>query len=158
MLFPALWAYHNSIKTTTEFTTFQLVYGLEAGLTIEFETPSLKLAIKLLPITSLEEEQFLFLARLDETLCDATLTSEIHKKRVKAHFDQNVNPRLYSKGDLALVYDQENDNLGASKFESIWHGPYIVKNSLAKGTYDLVDYDNIPLGKLKWTLLKKCYG
>ena len=55
MLFSALWAYRTSIKSATGFTPFQLVYGMEAMLPIEFEIPSLKLAVELLPDTSPEE-------------------------------------------------------------------------------------------------------
>jgi len=27
------------------------------------------------------------------------------------------------------------------KFEPLWHGPYVFKHSLQKGTYELVDYE-----------------
>jgi hypothetical protein len=67
MLFSALWAYRKSVKSATGFTPFQLVYGLEAILTIECEIPSLKLVVELLPKTSTEEECLLYLMRLDET-------------------------------------------------------------------------------------------
>ena len=59
MLFLALWAYQNSVKTSTGFTPFQLVCGLEVVLPIECEIPSLKLAIELLPTTSEKEKRFL---------------------------------------------------------------------------------------------------
>jgi len=75
------------------------------------------------------------------------LASEAYQKRVKDQYDQNVNPRTYSKGDLVLVYDQANEKLGTGKFESMWHGPYIIKCVLAKGAYELVNYDGLPLGK-----------
>ena len=55
-LFSALWAYRTSVKTTTSFTPFQLVYGLEADMPIGCEIPSLKLAIELLPNTYAEGE------------------------------------------------------------------------------------------------------
>jgi hypothetical protein len=55
MLFSALWAYQTSVKSSTRFTPFHLVYGLESILSIECEIPSLKLAVKLLPNTSTEE-------------------------------------------------------------------------------------------------------
>ena len=48
MLFSALWAYRTLAKTSTGFTPFQLVYGLEAVLRIECEILSLQLAIELL--------------------------------------------------------------------------------------------------------------
>eukprot|EP00253_Pinus_taeda_P016105 PITA_16105 len=66
MLFSALWAYRTSVKTSTGFTPFQLVYGLEAVLPIECEIPSLQIAIELLPATSEEEKHLLYLAQLDE--------------------------------------------------------------------------------------------
>ena len=76
MLFSALWAYRTSMKFATGFTPFQLVYGIEFILLIECEIPSLKLAVKLLPNTSTEEERLLYLMQLDETRRDATLFIE----------------------------------------------------------------------------------
>ena len=61
MLFSTLWAYRTFAKTATGFTPFQLVYGLEVVLPIEYKIPSLQLAIELLPATSEEEKNFLYL-------------------------------------------------------------------------------------------------
>jgi hypothetical protein len=58
-LFSALWDYCTSVKNTTRFTPFQLVYGIEFVLPIECEIPLLKLKVELLPHTSVEEERFL---------------------------------------------------------------------------------------------------
>ena len=80
MLFSALWAYRTSVKSSTGFTPFRLVYGMEAILSIECEIPYLKLAVELLP----KEEHLLYLMRLDETRRDATLVIEAQKKCVKA--------------------------------------------------------------------------
>jgi hypothetical protein len=41
----ALWAYRTTYKVTTRATPFSLVYGIEAILPIEFEIPSLFIAI-----------------------------------------------------------------------------------------------------------------
>jgi hypothetical protein len=84
MLFSALWAYQTFVKSAMGFTPFRLVYGVEAILPIECEIPSLKLVVKLLPNTSIEEERLLYLMRLDETRRDTTLVIEAQKKRVKA--------------------------------------------------------------------------
>ena len=64
---------------------------------------------------------------------------------MKAQYDQSFNPRIHSEGDLVLVYDQANDKLGTGKFKPMWNGPYIVKHVLAKGTYELNDYDRVSL-------------
>jgi hypothetical protein len=52
---------------------------------------------------------------------------------------------FFFEGDLVLLYEQDRDLLGASKFEAMWRGPYIFKCVLEKGAYELVDYDGIPL-------------
>lgn len=55
-LYSALWAYRIIVKTATGFSPFHLVYGLEVVLLVECKTPSLKLAIELLPNTTTKEE------------------------------------------------------------------------------------------------------
>lgn len=147
ILYSALWTYRTLVRNTTGFTPFQLVYGLEVVLPIQCEISSLKLAINLLPDTSEEEARFLELIHLDETYRDATLANEAHKKCIKAQYDKNVKPRVFSEGDLVLLYDQEFDKLGAGKFEPLWMGPYILKRVLTKGAYELVDYDGIPFSQ-----------
>ena len=125
----------------TSFTPFQLVYGLEAIFPIECENPSLKLAVQLFPETSTLEEWLVELEQLDETHRDVTTANEAHKHRVKVQYDKLVHPRVFSEGDLVLVYDQANDTLGAGKFVAMWHGSYIVKHVLSKGSYELQDYE-----------------
>lgn len=61
ILYASLWEYRTLVRNTTIFTPFHLVYGLEAIIPIECEIPSLKLAIELLPATSVEEEHLLHL-------------------------------------------------------------------------------------------------
>jgi len=104
-IFLALWTYRTSVKTTTGFTPFQLVYGLEAVLPIKCEITSLKIAIELLPNTTTEEERFLYLNQLNETRRDASFANEMHKKHVKAQYDKNVHPHSFEQGDLVLTYD-----------------------------------------------------
>ena len=83
-LFSSLWAYETSVKTTTGFTPFQLVYRLEVVLPIQCQISSLKLVVELLPNTSTEEERFLYLTNLNETRRDDSLANEVHNKCVKA--------------------------------------------------------------------------
>eukprot|EP00253_Pinus_taeda_P030694 PITA_30694 len=125
----------------------ELTANLEAVLPIQCEISSLKLAIDLLPDTFEEETHFLELIHLDETCRDAALANEVHKKCIKAQYDKNVKPHVFSEGDLVLLYDKESDKLGAGKFEPLWMGPCIVKRVLTKGAYELVDYDGIPLSQ-----------
>ena len=132
-LFSTLWAYRTIVKTSTGFTPFQLVYGLEETLLIECEIPSLNLTVELFLNTTIEEERFLYLNKLDETRHDATLANEAHKWWMKAQYHRTIQPRSFNEGYLVLTYDQKHDKLGAGKFESMWHGPYIINHILEKG-------------------------
>ena len=146
-LFSTLWAYRTTAMTTIGFTPFQLVYGLEAVLPIECEIPSLKLTVELLPNTTKEEQRLLYLSHLDEIRQDATLANKSHQKRIKKRYDRSMRPRLFSEGDLVLVYDQDKDTLGAGKFKPLWYGPYIVPKVLQQGAYKLVDYEGNRLAR-----------
>ena len=88
--------------------------------------------------------RLLNLIHLDETCREAQLAKEAYKRCIKAQYNKNVYPHIFSKGDLVLLYDQEVDVIGAGKFDPLWHGPYIVKRVPTKGAYELVDYDRIP--------------
>ena len=99
------------MKTTTDFTSSQLVYGLEVILPIQCQIPSLKLAIELLLDTSVEEERFLYLNNLDKARRDVALANEAHKKPVKAQYDKSFQPHAFNEGDLFLTYDQRYDKL-----------------------------------------------
>jgi hypothetical protein len=133
MLYSALWAYRTSVKTGTGFSPFQLVYRLEAVLPIECQISSLKLAVQLLPDTFPLEERLVYLEQLNEQRRDAALANEAHKHNVKCQYDRFVHPRILSKGDLVLVYDQDKDPLGVGKFKPMWFGPFIIKEVLKKG-------------------------
>jgi hypothetical protein len=96
-------------------------------MSIDCEIPSLKLVVELLPNTSTEEEHLLYLMQLDKTCHDSTLVIETRKKHAKSQYDKHVKPRVFSEGDLVLLYEHDHDLLGVCKFEPMWRGPYIVK-------------------------------
>ena len=126
---------------------------------IECHIPSLKLAVQLFPDTSPLEERLLYLEKLNEQCHDEALANEAHKNRVKCQYDRSVRPRVFSEGDLVLVYDQNKDPLGAGKFKPMWFEPFIVKEVLKKGAYHLVDFEGNVLAEPRNGLyLKKYYS
>ena len=141
MLFSALWDYRTSKKTITSFIPFRLVHGVERVLPIEFQIPSLHLAVELLPDTSPLEERLLQLEQTIEDRWAALQAIEAAKTQSKIQYDSHVHPRTFSEGDMVLVYDQPNDKLGKGKFESMWDGPYVIHCCLRKGAYTLIDFD-----------------
>ena len=74
---------------------------------------------------------------------------EVNKSRVKVQYDKSVCPRRFSEGDLVLLWDQAKEPLGEGKFNSMFHGPYLIKCVLEKGAYELVDYEATGLAELR---------
>ena len=82
---------------------------------------------------------------------------EVNKHCVKVQYDKSVCLRKFSKGDLVLLWDQYKESLGAGKFNPMWHGPYVVKRVLEKGSYELVDYEGTALVEPRNGLYLKRY-
>jgi hypothetical protein len=91
--------------------------------------------MELLPDTTPLEERLLYIEKLDEQRRDPTLANEAHKQHFKCQYDWSVRPRVFSEGDLVLVYDQDKDPLGAGKFKPMWFRLFIVKKVLEKVAY-----------------------
>ena len=112
-----------------------------------------------MPDTSPLEEQLVYLEQLNEQFHDAALANEANKHKVKCQYDRSIRPRIFSKGDLVLVYDQDKDPLGAGKFKPMWFRPFIIKEVLKKGAYHLVDFEGNALVEPRNGLyLKKYYS
>ena len=132
---------------------------MEAVTLVEWQIPSLKIAIHLLPDTTKLEERLLHLEHLDEQRRDALTANEAHKNRVKNQYDKSVKPRIFSEGELVLLWDQDKEPLGAGKFRSMWLRLYVVSNFLKKGAYELTDFKGSKLPEPRNGLyLKKYYA
>ena len=115
--------------------------------------------MELLPDTSPLEEHLVHLEQLDEQRRDALVALEVNKHRIKVQYDKSVLLRVFSEGELVLLWDQSKEPLGAGKFNPMWRGPYVVKCVLEKGAYELVDYEGTALAEPRNGLyLKKYYA
>ena len=89
---------------------------------------------------------------------DVLTSNQAHKNRVKSQYDKTVKPRVFSKGELVLLWDQDKEPLGVGEFKAMWLGPYVLK-LLSKGAYELVDFDGNKLPEPRNGLyLKKYYA
>ena len=109
MLYHALGAYRTVVKIATGFSPYQLVHGVESVLPVECEIPSLKLAMELLLETSTLKENLVHLEQLDEQRRDALVALEVNKHHIKVQYDKSVRPRVFSEGDLVLLWDQPKE-------------------------------------------------
>ena len=88
---------------------------------------------------------------------EASLNVEAHKKRVKSQYDKFVRPQVFSKGNMVLVYDQDNDEIGKGKFVPKWVGPLVVKTMLKMREYELVNCDGETLSDIRNGIYVKKY-
>jgi hypothetical protein len=145
------------VNTSTGFSPFQLVHGMELILSIECKIPSIKLEIELLPNTSNIEEFIMHLEHLDEKHKDASMAIEVNKLFFKVQYDKSIYPWKYTKGELVILYDPAKEPLGAGNFNPMWHDPYIVQHVLDKGSYKLKYYEGNMLDEPRNGLYLKSY-
>ena len=124
---------------------------------IECEILSLKIAIHVLPDTIELEERLVHIEHLDEQRRDALTANQAHKNRVKSQYDKTVKPRVFSEGELVLLWDQDKEPLGARKFKAMWLGPYVVSKVLKKGAYELIDFEGNKLSEPRNGIYMKKY-
>ncbi|MCO5549244.1 hypothetical protein L7F22_002711 [Adiantum nelumboides] len=103
-LHAALWAYRVSFKTALNVTPFNLVYGLDAILPIEFLLPTLRIARDLEWTRHELSERLEDLEKLDEQRLMAIAHIYAQKKKQKQFFDSHLLTKIFKKGDLVLVY------------------------------------------------------
>jgi hypothetical protein len=82
---------------------------------------------------------------------------EVKKICFKFQYDNYVCPRQYAEGELVLLYDQAKEPLGARTFKPMWHGPYVVRRVLEKGSYESEYYEGNMLVEPRNGLYLKIY-
>jgi hypothetical protein len=134
-LFGVLWAYRIVYKVTIGHTTFQLVYGQEAILSIELELPSLRIALhEILPLNDSLMDQYIQLEKLDEVCCCALQNIEVAQRQWKD--DSQLKPKLFKLKDIVLLCDSRfQKNLGMLKMR--WLGPFRVLEFFSNGSIQL---------------------
>ena len=105
------------------------------------------------------KQHLLNLESLDEDRRSSLQNNEATKKWSKATFDHHVNLQSFCEGDLVLAYDITHDTFDHDKFESLWHGPYIIQHCLTKGAYILASSEGLTLKEpVNGLYLKKFYA
>eukprot|EP00253_Pinus_taeda_P010386 PITA_10386 len=137
----ALWAYRITWKNTTGFSPYQLVYGKEALLPIEFQIQTYRLAVELgLDLTETQQQRIMELNQLDEHHQQAIEhTTLVQQQRMKWH-DRYIKIKKFHKGDWALLFDSKFKDFKA-KFTTHWLGPYEIEEIFDNGAVKIKTID-----------------
>ena len=96
----ALWAYRITWKNTTGFTPYQLVYGKEVMLPIEFQIHTYKMAADLgIDLNEAQQERIQQLNQLDEMRQQAEETAILMQKQRKQWHDAHIKNKQFKEGD-----------------------------------------------------------
>ena len=121
-------------KTAMCTTPFQLVYGLNTILPIEFLVPTLRVA-KDLQWTGHELlERINDLEKLDETRLLPIAGMYAEKRRRKHWHDQNIKTTHFKQGDLVLLYTLKKHKC---KLKKCGLGPFVVSELTTSGAVRL---------------------
>ncbi|MCO5610499.1 hypothetical protein L7F22_064738 [Adiantum nelumboides] len=133
-LHSALWTYKVAYKTSIDTTSFNMVYEIQAILSLEFIIPTLRVA-KNLEWTGHElSEQLEILEKLDETRLRAVASIYAQKKNMKSFFDQHVINKEFATGDYVLMYTLKQH---FKKLKKQGYGPYVIHDISSSGAINL---------------------
>lgn len=99
-----LWAYRTVHKTSVGTTPFNLVFGLDAILPIEFLIPTLRVSTQLEWMEHELSDRVDKLEKLDEDRRIAVMDIYAKKRRMKRWHDIHVKIKCFRQGYLVLLY------------------------------------------------------
>ena len=138
----ALMGYRTSVRTSTGYSPFALVYGTEAVVPIEVEIPSLRIVSEAkLSDSEWNSTRFEQLNLIEEKRLRAISHGQLYQARIARAFNKRVRPRTFKPGDLVLRKIRHILPDPRGKWVPNYKGPYIVKQAFSGGALILTDMD-----------------
>ena len=139
-LYDALWVDRTTKKRAIGLSPFEILYGTEPALPLPLELSALKLqnVIENYEFKDAVEKWMLYLTKLEEERDVALDKIWEHQSRVKRMFDKKAKQRVFQQGDLVLLWDKRREPKGVhGKFDSLWRGPFQIKEVCGKNSFIL---------------------
>lgn len=143
----ALWAYITTWRNTTRHTPYELVYGKQVLLPIEFQIQTYKTIVQLdLDLSEAQKQRMTQLNELDEIKEEAFQRTSLVQQQRSIWHDKYIKERKFQLGDWALLFDSKFKNF-QGKFQTHWLGPYEVENVFDNGAVRIrtIDEEKTPL-------------
>ena len=141
-----LWADRVSVRRSTGYAAFELVYGRDCLLPVEFSVESWCVVDWEEEVRTREDLLMARMRQLDErTLSELRAAENLRDNRLanKAYFDQTKNLRSEQLriGDLVLVHDTRHakDRSRSRKLEFSWFGPYRIREVVPNSSHYYLD-------------------
>ena len=148
-----LWADRITVRKSTGFSPFKLVYGRKCLLPIEIIFSTWQIMEAQTPRTT-QELSNLRVTQVTQSARERDMAIEnLKKSRLsnKAWFDRSKRLRpktaIIHENDLVLLHDTKLDNQYTDKLADQWGGPYRVQKILDGGAYVLEELDGAKLDR-----------
>eukprot|EP00253_Pinus_taeda_P025248 PITA_25248 len=137
----ALWAYRTTWRNTTGHSPYEIGYGKEVLLPIEFQVKTFKMAVQLgMDLSKAQRHRMMQLNELDEIRQEAIVrTNLVQYQRVKWH-DKYIKEKKFQEGDWALLFDSKFKDF-KGKFQTHWLGPYEIDKVFSNGVVRIKTID-----------------
>ncbi|XP_057818152.1 uncharacterized protein LOC131031129 [Cryptomeria japonica] len=132
-----------TIKKSTRFSPYELVYGKEA----RFPLNNLLLVYKFVTEKCLEEvifmgDRLMALAELHECRREAQEINLQRQQMVKPLHDRKACDISFINGEWVLKWNAKDQDKGKhGKFDALWLGPFIISEKGGEKSYYLQDID-----------------
>jgi hypothetical protein len=125
-----IWGLRTQVSSTTGFSPFFLVYGLEVVLPtdVAFGAPR----IQFYEEGEAEQTRRIDLDTVKEQRLAAVMRQARHDQQLRRCHDRNVRETSFDVGDLVLRRIQKID--GMHKLSAPWEGPFIVTEVISPST------------------------
>eukprot|EP00253_Pinus_taeda_P008357 PITA_08357 len=143
----ALWAYRTTWRNATGHSPYELVYGKEILLPIEFQVKTFKMAIQLgMDLSEAQKHRMEQLNELDEIGQEAILRTDLVQYQSAKWHDKYIKEKKFQEGDWALLFDSNFKDF-KGKFQTRWLGPYEIDKVFSNGAVRIktIDEFQIPL-------------
>ena len=138
----SLCSYCTSIRTSIGAISYSLVYGMEAILLAEVETPFLKILSQIkLSEAEWGHSWYKQLNMIDEKRMTAMCHGQLYQRHVEWAFNKKIRPRVFEEGDLVLKKCNQAMPDHRGKFSPTYKGPYVMKKSFSRGALILANLD-----------------
>eukprot|EP00253_Pinus_taeda_P032088 PITA_32088 len=133
-------------KKATGKSPFELVYGLDVTLPVHLKLPAYQLLQNFSTNKDVVQNRIDQIVELDEARRTAFDAICKNQSNIKKSFDKYSRSRSLQVGDMVLLWDCKNEKPGKhKKFDSLWLGPYIIRDIAGPNSFHLSRLDGEPL-------------
>ena len=142
----ALWADKITKKKSTCKSPFELVYGLDVTLPVHLKLPAYQRLQNFSTNKNVVQNRIDQIVELDEARRTAFEAICKNQSNIKKSFDKCSRSRSLQVGYTVLLWDRRNEKPGKhKKFDSLWLGPYVIRDIAGPNSFYLSRLDGEPL-------------